>query len=94
MSLRVEQSDTFLDDLGEAMDYGLRVFGKQATESFSSHVDEWVSIISEFPEVGARTFAFEGDSRRILVKTYWLYYRLTESTITLLRLIRTEREPN
>jgi plasmid stabilization system protein ParE len=88
----VDRSDAFKNDVGEAIAYGLDSFGSKATFSFSEELDDWVDSVALYPMLGSLAENVAVGARRVRVRSYWLYYLSSETSILLLRLVRTERD--
>jgi plasmid stabilization system protein ParE len=90
LSHRTVRSERYLLDIDLLAFYGIESFGEERASRFLEDLKSLEGMIASFPLIGE---SFARDLRRIVVQSYWLYYRVTNEQVVFLRIIRTETDP-
>jgi toxin ParE1/3/4 len=86
--VRTDQAET---DLAEILDY-LEERSPQAAERLATAIDDRCSLLSQFPHMGRAREELGPGLRSVVVESYVLFYRVTETAVEVLRILHGARD--
>lgn len=88
---RLNRTDTVLGEIGAALEY-LEQYSPPAAERLSDGVDRATQLLLSNPFMGKDRSNLRSGYRSVLVGDYFLFYRVTDTELVLLRFIYGRRD--